>query len=157
MIQNFNAHRWFLWTSLPFLMLQAVFSLIWHTPSVNLPFHDTYYVISQSQILMLLAAFFVFLAVIYFVFLKMRRHLHSGLSVIHYILTMLSIIILIFGMVFSGFFIKSDNENADAILFDYKSLNQAIAISAFLLIFGQIIFIINCLFSIFTFSFFRKR
>jgi heme/copper-type cytochrome/quinol oxidase subunit 1 len=99
---------------------------------------------------MLLAAFFLFVAVIYFILMKMQRRLHKGLSLFHYIMTVVAILTLFFGMVFSGFFTTSESLDVNAVLFDFKRLNKAIAVSAFLLIFSQLVFIINCLFGIFN-------
>jgi heme/copper-type cytochrome/quinol oxidase subunit 1 len=146
---NFVAYRWFLWTSLPFLIIQTIIGFIWHSPSVTLPFHDTYFIFSKSQILTLIAVFFFFIAIIYYVMLKMDRHLHQDLCLIHYFSTVISILIFIFGMVISGFFIRSESIDVKETLFDFKTLNKYIAGSGFLLLFGQIVFIINCLSSIF--------
>ena len=148
---KFDAPRWFLWTSLPFLAMQAVFSFFWHSPSVSVPIHDTYYVVTNSQILFLVAAFFVFIALVYWIMLKMNRKLHKGLSVVHYFVTIIAILILIVGMVISSFFTVSDSADVKAVLFDYIRLKQAIALSGFLLLFGQILFIINCISSLIKF------
>jgi heme/copper-type cytochrome/quinol oxidase subunit 1 len=148
-ITKFEAHRWFLWSSLPFLVIQAIISFLWHTPSVSLPFHDTYFIFTNSQILTLIAAFFFFIATIYYVMLKMHRHLHQDLCLVHYFSTIISILFFIFGMVISGFFIRSESTDVKETLFDFKTLNKYIAVSGFLLLFGQIVFIINCLYSIF--------
>ena len=150
---KFDASRWFLWSSLPFLAIQAVFSFLWHTPSVSVPIHDTYFVISNSQILFMIAIFFVFIAVVYWIMLKMNRRLHKGLSLIHYIVTVISIIILIVGMVISGFFTVSDSSDVKAVLFDHIKLKQAIAVSGFLLLFAQVLFIINCMSSLIKFRY----
>jgi heme/copper-type cytochrome/quinol oxidase subunit 1 len=144
---NFVAYRWFLWTSLPFLLIQTIISFIWHSPLVTLPFHDTYFIFTKSQILTLIAAFFIFIATIYYVMLKMDRHLHQDLCLIHYFSTIISILIFIFGMVISGFFIRSESTDVKETLFDFKTFNKYIAGSGFLLLFGQIVFIINCLYS----------
>jgi heme/copper-type cytochrome/quinol oxidase subunit 1 len=146
---KFSAYRWFFLTSIPFLILQAIFSIIWRTPSVPLSFHNTFYVISNSKILFLLAFFFVFIGIIYFVMEKMERQLHKLLNIVHYFITIISILILIFGMVISGFFVESYNTDVKAQLFDYKTLNKYILISGFLLLFGQLIFITNCMFGLF--------
>jgi heme/copper-type cytochrome/quinol oxidase subunit 1 len=146
---NFVAYRWFLWTSLPFLVIQAIIGFIWHSPSVSLPFHDTYFIFTKSQILTLIAAFFFFIATIYYVMLKMDRQLHQDLCLVHYFSTIISILVFIFGMVISGFFIQSESTDVKETLFDFKTFNKYIAVSGFLLLFGQIVFIINCLSSIF--------
>jgi heme/copper-type cytochrome/quinol oxidase subunit 1 len=148
-ITNFEAHRWFFWSSLPFLVIQAIISFVWRTPSVSLPFHDTYFIFTDSQILTLIAAFFFFIATIYYTLLKMERQLHQDLCLVHYFSTIISILIFIFGMVISGFFIRSESTDVKETLFDFKTFNKFIAVSGFLLLFGQIVFIINCLFSIF--------
>jgi heme/copper-type cytochrome/quinol oxidase subunit 1 len=149
LVNNFEAHRWFMWSSLPFLFVQALISFLWRTPSVSLPFHDTYFIFTNSQILTLIAAFFFFIATIYYVMLKMDRQLHQDLCLIHYFSTLISIFIFIFGMIISGFFIRSESTDVKETLFDFKTFNKYIAGSGFLLLFGQIVFIINCLSSIF--------
>ena len=148
-IANFEAHRWFMWSSLPFLIVQSVISFLWRTPSVSLPFHDTYFIFTNSQILTLIAAFFFFIATIYYVMLKMERQLHQDLCVVHYFSTVISILFFIFGMVISGFFIRSESTDVKETLFDFKTFNKYIAGSGFLLLFAQIVFTINCLSSIF--------
>ena len=148
-ITNFEAHRWFMWSSLPFLIVQSIISFLWRTPSVSLPFHDTYFIFTNSQILTLIAAFFFFIATIYYVMLKMERQLHQDLCVVHYFSTVISILFFIFGMVISGFFIRSESTDVKETLFDFKTFNKYIAGSGFLLLFAQIVFIINCLSSIF--------
>ncbi len=144
MIQ-FDAKRWFFLTSLPFLILQTIFSYLYRTPSVSIPIHDTYFVVSRSMILMLLFFFLNFLAIIYWTMEKMNRQLHKGLSKIHFGVTVLSILILIFGMVISRFFIISDSPNVKEVLFDFVRLTEITKVSVFLLIFGQILFIFNCM------------
>lgn len=146
---NFVPYRWFLWTSFPFLIIQFIISFIWRTPSVTLPFHDTYFIFTNSHILTLIAAFFFFIATIYYVMLKMDRYLHQDLCLVHYFSTIISILVFIFGMVISGFFIRSESTDVKETLFDFKTFNKYIAGSGFLLLFGQIVFIINCLSSIF--------
>lgn len=144
-VNNFEAHRWFFWSSLPFLIVQSIISFLWHTPSVSLPFHDTYFIFTNSQILTLIGAFFFFIATIYYVMLKMDRRLHQDLCLVHYSSTIISIFIFIFGMVISDFFIQSESTDVKETLFDFKTFNKYIAVSGFLLLFGQIVFIINCL------------
>jgi heme/copper-type cytochrome/quinol oxidase subunit 1 len=148
-VKKFVAHRWFMWTSLPFLIIQTIVGFVWRSPTVTLPLHDTYFIFSKSHILTLIAAFFFFIATIYYVMLKMDRKLHQDLCLIHYFSTVISILIFIFGMVISGFFIRSQSIDVKETLFDFKTLNKYIAGSGFLLLFGQIVFTINCLYSIF--------
>jgi heme/copper-type cytochrome/quinol oxidase subunit 1 len=144
MIQ-FDAKRWFNIASLPFLLLQTIFSVLYRTPSVSIPFHDTYFVVSRSMILIVLFFFLNFLAIIYWTMEKMNLALHKGLSKIHFGVTVLSLLILIFGMVISRFFIISNSTNVKEVLFDFVRLTQITKVSVFLLIFGQILFIFNCM------------
>jgi heme/copper-type cytochrome/quinol oxidase subunit 1 len=144
MIQ-FDAKRWFFLISLPFLILQTIFSLFYHTPSVSIPVHDTYFIVARSMIWFSLFFFLNFVAIIYWTMEKMHLQLHKGLSKIHFWITVLSLLILIFGMVISRFFIVSDSTNVKEVLFDFVRLTQITKVSVFLLIFGQILFIFNCM------------
>lgn len=79
----------------------------------------------------------------------MERRLHQGLNVLHYVCTMFAILILTIGMIISDFMTRSNTLNLGAQLFDYQILNRLFAVAAFILLFGQIVFIINCLRGIF--------
>jgi heme/copper-type cytochrome/quinol oxidase subunit 1 len=149
---NYQFAKWFLVTAGLFLLLQTAFTFLFKTPSVKLPFHDTYFVFSHSWLLMLLSAQMAFIAVIYFMFGYMNRRLHRGLSLVHFFITILSFCILGFGLWKVSFFTISDSENVNEVLFDYKLLKRYLASSGFVLLFAQIIFVINCLFALLQFK-----
>ncbi len=148
-MKKFTPHLWFLWSSLPFLLLQTIITFAWATPSVSEPLGSSFFVFSRSQIILSMAALFVFISFIYFIMKKMERQLHQGLNILHYVCTMLAILILTTGMMISDFFTRSNTLNSEAQLFDYQTLNKFFAAAAFILLFGQIVFIINCLRGIF--------
>jgi heme/copper-type cytochrome/quinol oxidase subunit 1 len=97
---------------------------------------------------MSLSAFMAFIAVVYVVFQKMRLGLHQGLNKLHFFTTVGSILILALGLFLSGFFTQSNSSDTQAVLFDYTLLKKFISLAGFLLLFAQVVFVFNCLFSL---------
>lgn len=148
---NRKPHVWFLWTAAFFLVLQTFFTFFFGNPTVDMPMHDTYFVFSASWLLMLLAFQMLLIAVIYWTFEKMKRSLHQRLSSVHFFLTIGSLLLLGIGFILSGFFDNSRPKiNIDGSLFDYQLLNKYNFIAGFLLLFAQFIFVLNCLFALFS-------
>ena len=141
--------RWFLWTAAFFLVLQTFFTLFFGNPSVKVPNRDTYFVFSASGLLLLLAGQMVFMAVIYWMFEKMKRPLHLGLGKTHFFITVFALWLFGVGLFESGFFGNSrPQQRIDGSLFDYKLLNNYNIVAGFALFFAQIVFVINCLFAL---------
>jgi heme/copper-type cytochrome/quinol oxidase subunit 1 len=141
--------RWFLWTAAFFLVLQTFFTLFFGNPSIEKPNQDTYFVFSASGLLLLLAGQMLFVAVIYWMFEKMRCTLHLGLGKTHFFLTLFAFLVFIIGLFQSDFFVHSPSQQRiDGAFFDYKLLNNYNLIAGFTLLFAQVIFVINCLFAL---------
>lgn len=142
---------WFLWIAAFFLVLQTFFTLFFDNPTLDIPLHDTYFVFSASRLLLLLAVQMGFVAMIYWMFEKMNRSLHKGLSKLHFFTTLIALLIFGAGLALSDFFnVQAQKQRTDGTLFDYKLLNRFNFIAGFLLLFAQITFVINCLFALFN-------
>lgn len=58
--------------------------------------HDTYFVISQVHIAAGLALFFLLIALIYFLLIKSGRRILKGLAIVHFLMTLITLLLLIF-------------------------------------------------------------
>jgi cytochrome c oxidase subunit I len=142
---------WFLWTAAFFLVLQTFFTFFFNNPNLDIPLSNTYFVFSTSRLLLLLSVQMFFMAMIYWMFEKMNRFLHKGLGKVHFYMTQTAFLLFGVGLTVSGFFSSPQlQQRIDGVLFDYKLLNRFNYIAGFLLFFAQIIFVINCLFTLFT-------
>jgi heme/copper-type cytochrome/quinol oxidase subunit 1 len=142
---------WFVWTAAFFLVLQTFFTFFFDNPTLDIPLNDTYFVFSTSRLLLLLAAQMFFMAMIYWMFEKMNRTLHKNLGIIHFFVTQIALLLFGVGLIQSGFFSSPRlQQRADGALFDYELLKRFNYIAGFLLLFAQIIFVINCLFALFS-------
>ncbi len=142
--------RWFLWAAAFFLVLQTFFTLFFGKSNQEKPSRDTYFVFSASGLLLLLSGQMLFMAIIYWMFEKMKRPLHLGLGKTHFFVTLFALWLFGVGLFESGFFDNSRfQQRIDGVLFDYKLLNNYNIVAGFALFFAQIIFVINCLFALF--------
>jgi hypothetical protein len=143
--------RWFLWTAVFFLVLQIFFTLLFNNPTINFPLKGGFFAFSVSKILMLLAIQMAFIAIIYLTFAKMNRILHLNLGKIHFFITLFSLLLFGVGWVRSGLFNYSPSPiSTEGSLFDYKLLNKFNTVAGFLLLFAQVLFVINCLNALFA-------
>ncbi len=124
------------WGIVPFLIVLGLYKNQ-HTLDLNI--HDTYYVISQYYVAIGFALIAGLIGLIYFVLIRIKIKLSNTLNTIHWILTLVGIILLIdiFGLFFSDLFIEKR----------YYTTTQIPNLNIFyyiLMIFiGQIIFLIN--------------
>lgn len=127
--------------------------IILGNPSVDLYFHDTYFVVGHFHFIMGAAALFGVFAGIYHWFPKMfGRMMNERLGKIHFWLTFLGIYGTFFPMHFLGTVgmpRRIYNWEAYQFLGDVATLNHVISISAFVLGAAQLIFAYNLFYSMF--------
>ncbi|MFD1255814.1 hypothetical protein ACFQ3S_03315 [Mucilaginibacter terrae] len=56
---------------------------------VDINMHDTYFVVAGSHLMYLTSAFFILIALIYFLFTKLLRPLNLAIGLLHYTLTLI--------------------------------------------------------------------
>jgi heme/copper-type cytochrome/quinol oxidase subunit 1 len=112
-------------------VLILLFTIVFLNSNFSLNLHDTYFIISYLHISTLVCIYFISIGIIYLI----SKKLNNKLGVIHLITTIFPIII----SISSSYVLEQHN------LENVKRLNYIIASSALIIIFGQIIFIINIL------------
>lgn len=112
-------------------VLILLFTIVFSNSNFSLNLHDTYFIISYLHISTLVCIYFISIGIIYLI----SKKLNNKLGVIHLITTIFPIII----SISSSYVLEQHN------LENVKRLNYIIASSALIIIFGQIIFIINIL------------
>lgn len=124
-----------------------------HSATIDLHLHDTYFVIAHTQVFWLLAiiAFFVWA-----LYLLTNKTLYSKkLTWTHVIITILTlflfVLILFFGESFLNPFPRLYNDFSEWNSSDnYNSYTKTISLSIFVLLWGQIIFVLNLIVGLFT-------
>lgn len=118
-----------------------VVGLIFFQSTLDINLHDTYFVIAHVHIALYLCLLFLAFSLIYFIFNKLKKPLNKSLAIIHYIFTILTIILLVFSSTDSYNHIKrytGDNP------FDSEfSIKPFILFLSLTFIIAQIIFIFN--------------
>jgi heme/copper-type cytochrome/quinol oxidase subunit 1 len=142
--------RWFLFMAAFFLLLQTFFTLFFCYPTIDKQFYANLFVFATSRLLLMLAAQMLFIAVIYWSFHTMKRHLHPLLGKIHFFTTFVSILLFGWGLIASGFFsnVRTDSDIGGS-FFDYSLRSKSNVAAGYLLLFAQVIFVINCLSALF--------
>lgn len=122
--------------------------------AIDIPLHDTYFVVAHFHLVMGSAAAFGFFAGIYHWFPKMfGRMMDSKLGTLHFWVTFLSVYLVFFPMHFIGMGgVPRRYYSFSAFQFTsfeaYLDLSVFITIAAILGVFGQFIFLLNFLYSI---------
>ncbi len=122
-------------------------------PAVDLPLHDTYFVVAHFHLIMGVAAIFGIFAATYFWFPKMfGRHMSEGLGKIHFILTFIGVNAIFFPMHWMGLWGQprrySTSDSPFTFLADMTPLHKFITIFAIITAAAQLIFLWNFLWSI---------
>ena len=141
---NQKPYHLLLLTGLVFLL--ASFFITSQNNSVDIHLHDTYFVIGHTHILWLLAilAFFVWI-----IYLLTNKTLYSkALTWTHVIITILTLLLFVLTILLGDNFIKPtprkyyDYSNWNS-LDNYTAFTKAISITIFVLLLGQLTFVIN--------------
>jgi len=119
---------------LPFCLIAFVVSKFWYG-GITINIHDTYYAISNHDLVVLLSILFGIIGLIYWITKKVNGKLSRRLNLIHIILTFGGIFLI---LILNEFFRKSIME------YDFnENLTMLIYLISAIVIFGQIIFPIN--------------
>ena len=119
--------------------------------ALNINVHDSYFVTTYSDFTVLLSTPFLLFFFIYFIFILLRRPLKRILGLIHFIMTSLSLSLILIGVTLFPIagpprrYYPGDDSILDFHFFD---INTFIVVAFFLLIVGQIIFVINLFWTI---------
>jgi heme/copper-type cytochrome/quinol oxidase subunit 1 len=87
-------YKLFLLTSILFSIIVLTVDLTAEDNTIDINVHDTYFVIAKFHIWVLLTLFLGMLTFVYFILHKMNRRINNALTIIHYILTLLPLIIM---------------------------------------------------------------
>jgi heme/copper-type cytochrome/quinol oxidase subunit 1 len=87
-------YKLFLLTSVLFSTIVLTGDLTAEKNTIDINVHDTYFVIAKFHIWVLLTLFLGMLTLVYFILHKMNRRTNNALTIIHYILTLLPLIIM---------------------------------------------------------------
>ncbi len=121
-------------------------------PAVDLPLHDTYFVVAHFHLVMGVAAIFGMFAATYFWFPKMfGRHMSEGLGKLHFILTFIGTNAIFFPMHWMGLWGQPRRYSSDspfAFMAEMTPLHKFITIFAIITAVAQLIFLWNFLWSI---------
>jgi heme/copper-type cytochrome/quinol oxidase subunit 1 len=121
-----------IWLSIPLIMLSGFISSI---DKLDVNIHDTYYVFSLFDLNTLISVLFGIIGLGYWIMLKVNGKLSKWLNLIHITLTIGGILII---WVLAQLFRQSKME------YDFNNnLTLAIYSIAFIIIFGQIFYLIN--------------
>ena len=122
-------------------LLILTLGLIFFRSTLEFPIHDTYFVIDQMHIVIGLAVVFLLISLVYFTFAKFSRPLKFSLGLIHYLITIIAIVIFVFGPVE---LFESRRYTADSNPFDVSyGLSDSVLIIFGGLALGQLFFLVN--------------
>ncbi|CAH8283166.1 hypothetical protein EV196_102141 [Mariniflexile fucanivorans] len=124
----------------------------YNTDSIVINIHDTYYVISNLDFIILSGSFYVIIGFIYWILSKSSLNLNVFLTKIH---TTTSIFCFLIFMI--GIFYYSITENKFIMLDDSLSMDAFIVIIFIIFSFIQILFIINLCTSMLAHFYFNKK
>lgn len=123
--------------------------------AIDIPLHDTYFVVAHFHIVMGVAAFFGMFAGVYHWFPKMfGRYMNETMGKIHFWGTIIGAYAIFWPMHYTGLAGVPRRYYDGGASFDafrhFQDLNQFITIAAILVFFLQVLFIINFFYSIFS-------
>lgn len=87
-------YKLFLLTSVVFSIIVLTLDLTADKNTIDINVHDTYFVIAKFHIWVLLTLFLGMLTCVYFILHKMNRQTNSILTFIHYLLTLVPLIVI---------------------------------------------------------------
>ena len=120
------------WLSIPLIMLSGFVSSI---ENLDINIHDTYYIFSLTDLNILISVLFAIIGLGYWIMLKANRKLSKWLNLIHITLTFGGILLIwILAQLFRESLMEYDFNN---------NLTLAIHLITFIVVFGQIIYLIN--------------
>ncbi|MDB5227689.1 MAG: cytochrome c oxidase subunit [Bacteroidota bacterium] len=121
--------------------------------TIDIQLHDTYFVVAHFHIVMGIAAFFGMYAGIYHWFPRMfGRMMNDTMGYIHFAITFIGAYLIFWPMHFLGLAgvpRRYYTFNEFAAFSQYANLNKVISITAIVVFLGQILFLINFIWSIF--------
>ncbi len=121
-------------------------------PSVDIPLHDTSFVVAHFHIIMGVAAIFGMFAATYFWFPKMfGKHLSEGLGRLHFWLTFIGVYAIFMPMHFIGLagqLRRYPDASAVQYLAPFQPVHTFMSIAAFVTIGAQLIFLFNLIWSL---------
>ncbi|WP_083823635.1 cbb3-type cytochrome c oxidase subunit I [Ochrovirga pacifica] len=106
--------------------------------AVDINIHDTYYVVTHINILKLIPLVFAIIGIIYWLLIKYNRKISNSLTLIHFVLTTLGCVILIYPKLFIS--------NSEGIL--HSDINEVMSFGFVVILFSQLVFLINIMIGI---------
>ena len=129
--------------SIPLIMLIGILS---GEADLDINVHDTYYVISYLHLAILISILFAIISIGYWIMLKTNRKLSKWFNLTHIILTIGGLISL-FGI---SILPSDSNYDSSSLIFDDLAMESLLrTLIILLMIFGQLIYIINLIIGIF--------
>ena len=121
-------------------------------PSVDIPLHDTYFVVAHFHLIMGVAAIFGMFAGTYFWFPKMfGRHLGEGIGRVHFWLTFIGVYAIFMPMHYiglSGHMRRIPDLSAYTSLGELQPVHLFMSVAAFITIGAQLLFLFNLVWSL---------
>jgi len=121
-------------------------------PSVDIPLHDTYFVVAHFHLIMGVAAIFGMFAGTYFWFPKMfGRYLNEGIGKVHFWLTFIGVYAIFMPMHYiglSGHMRRLPDLSAYTSLADLQPVHLFMSVAAFITIGAQLLFLFNLVWSL---------
>jgi cytochrome c oxidase subunit 1 len=121
-------------------------------PSVDIPLHDTYFVVAHFHLIMGVAAIFGMFAGTYFWFPKMfGRHLNEGIGKVHFWLTFIGVYAIFMPMHYiglGGHLRRYPDTTAVQFLAQFDPVHWFMSVAAFITIGAQLLFVFNLVWSL---------
>ena len=138
-------YKLFLLTSVLFSIIVLTLDLTADNNTIDINVHDTYFVIAKFHIWLLLTLFLGMLTCVYFILHKMNRKTNKTLTIAHYILTLLPLIIMPICGNFAPNTTRRYYSTNTSAMFDNGGLSiiHIYIILLIALVIGQLIFIVN--------------